>query len=141
MLEKWPIILFISHDASLSGAPVLLLNLVRLLVDNQKAIVHFVITRDGSLADEFKKIAPTTILKSADYGKEKSFFGRFKNFISHRRNLRNVRNGLSTYDIIFSNTIVNGKLLQKLSFSKRPLITYVHELETVIDIYVRQKDA
>jgi glycosyltransferase involved in cell wall biosynthesis len=141
MLSKPPKILFISHDASMSGAPILLLNLLRLLINSNKASIDVVISRDGVLSTEFKKAASTTVLKPVDYGKETSIFHRLKNFLNHKVKLIRLIKNLSSYDLIVSNTIVNGKLLKQLSIRHIPVVTYVHELEGVIELYNKQGDA
>ena len=44
-------------------------------------------------------------------------------------------------DLILSNSIVNGLLLKWLRFARKPIYTYVHELKSVIDLYLKQGNA
>jgi glycosyltransferase involved in cell wall biosynthesis len=141
MLDRQPGMLVISHDASMSGAPILLLNLCRLLIKHRKVNIHFVVSRDGLLTNEFLKVAPTTVLKAADYGREATLLRKVANFTIHKIRLLNLISHTRSFDLIFGNTIINGKLLQQLGIWRKPQVVYVHELESVIELYLRQKDA
>ena len=57
-------ILIISHDSSLTGAPILLLNLLFLLKKRFDFNMRILLCRGGVLQDEFKKYGRVTILKS-----------------------------------------------------------------------------
>ena len=141
MLDGKIKLMVIGHEASLSGAPVLLLNLFNLLIQQEKVSVQFVIRRDGPLVPEYAKIAPVTVLKSTDYGRENNKAGKIINFFSNKLQLAKVLVKATSCDVLFCNTIVNGKLLRWFYLHKKPVITYVHELEHVINLYIKQKDA
>jgi glycosyltransferase involved in cell wall biosynthesis len=141
MLNKKMKVMVVSHEASLSGAPVLLLNLFRLLIEKRKVEVQFVIRHDGPLVGEFAKVAPVIVLKSTNYGLEKSGIDRLKNFIKSKIQLLKILIKATSCDYLFFNTVVNGKMLRWFYFHGKPAITYVHELEKVIDLYLKQKDA
>lgn len=134
-------VMVVGHEASLSGAPILLLNLFRLLIENGIVDVQFVIRRDGPLVKEYKKLAPVIVLKSQDYGRTKNVVLRLKNFILHKIRLCIVLFKAVFCDYFFFNTVVNGKLLRWLPYRRKPVVTYIHELQNVIDLYLKQKDA
>lgn len=140
-MSKKKKVIVIGHEASLSGAPILLLNLFRLLIEKRIVDVYFVIRKDGPLVDEYRKLAPTIVLKSTDYGIERNIFHKLINFTRNKMRLGIVLVKAFFYDYFFCNTVVNGKLLRWFYFHKKPTITYVHELEKVIDLYLRQNDA
>lgn len=140
-MNKKKKVMVIGHEASLSGAPVLLLNLFRLLVKREIVEVQFVIRRGGPLVKEYEKIGPVIVLKQPNYGEEKSFFLHLVHFVQNKIKLVIVLIKAFWCDYFFFNTVVNGKLLRWLHFHKKPVITYVHELEKVIDLYIKQKDA
>jgi glycosyltransferase involved in cell wall biosynthesis len=140
-MSKKKKVMVIGHEASLSGAPVLLLNLFRFLIEKGVVNVQFVVRKDGPLANEYKKLAATIVLKSTDYGTEKNIFYKLVNFIRNKMHLCIVLIKALSCDYIFCNTVVNGKLLRWFYFHKKPVVTYVHELEKVIDLYLRQNDA
>lgn len=131
----------IGHEASLSGAPILLLNLFRLLIEKGVVDIQFVIRKDGSLISEYKKLAPTIVLKASDYGIEKSVFHKLLNFVKSKIHLCILLLKAFSCDYFFFNTVVNGKLQRWFFFHRKPVITYVHELEKVIDLYLKQSDA
>lgn len=103
-------VLFISHDAQPHGAQMLLLHLVRWLVKNTGIVPHVLLKRPGPLAKDFEAVAHTFVLKEGD-------------FDGLLRQCRRER-----YDLIYSNTITNGEVLQALATYDCPVITHVHEL-------------
>ena len=72
--EKKPSILFISHESSMSGAPLLLLSLIRLLKENGFSENAILVSRGGPIEHLFTEAAPTLILKPMNYQKDKGFF-------------------------------------------------------------------
>ena len=54
-------ILFISHDASRTGAPIVLLNLINWINKNTSKEIIILLKDTGPLLKEFQKIAPTFI--------------------------------------------------------------------------------
>lgn len=77
--EKPVKILVIGHEGSLSGAPILLLNLSLLLIEKKIASLDFIILRDGPLIPEYKKLGRTTVLKNENYGKEPNLIKKATN--------------------------------------------------------------
>jgi hypothetical protein len=49
-------IVIISHDSSLTGAPILLLNLLKLIKTQNKYDILTVLHRGGKIEEEFKKL-------------------------------------------------------------------------------------
>jgi glycosyltransferase involved in cell wall biosynthesis len=131
----------IGHEASLSGAPVLLFNLFKLLIDRGIVDVQFVIRRGGPLTELYKEIAPVTVLKQPKYGEEKTMILHVLHWIENKIKLFRVFIEAFSCDYLFFNTVVNGRLLRWFHFHHKPVITYVHELEKVIDLYLKKNDA
>jgi glycosyltransferase involved in cell wall biosynthesis len=129
-------ILFISHESSLTGAPVLLMNLLRLLKERNLFDFEILLVRGGPLEKDFKSLAKTDVLKSKSYATEKRFFYRAKNYILYLWKVRKWRKYAKNFDLIFSNTITNGRLLSKINARRLPVIVYVHELESGIHTYL-----
>ena len=102
-----PTVLFISHDAHRTGAPLLLLCLLKWLKNNTNVPFEVLLRQDGALRREFEALAPVTVWP----GSGSSPFEK-----------RNV-------GLIYSNTITNGKVLQALSSRRCPTISHIHELE------------
>jgi len=103
-------VLFISHDAQPHGAQILLLHLVRWIAAQTRIIPHVLLKRDGPMRKDFEAVAATTVWSQADHGALLQKFRR------------------EHYDIVYSNTITNGELLDTLAPLACPVITHVHEL-------------
>lgn len=133
-------IVFISHDASLSGAPVLLANLVKLVNDSGKYRIDIVVKRGGETNYLFSSIRKTIFLKPANYLQGSSFLQKIFSAITNR--IRTFQCLLLCYkaDMIFSNTITNGRLLKILSVTNTPVVTYVHELAGAARVFDVHKD-
>ncbi len=132
-------ILVIGHEASLTGAPILLLNLLQ-LVSHEYAFT-IVLKKGGVLEEAYGKIAKTIILKNQSYSNPKSIFKMFSDRLKYFFKQIQLIPVYYKTDIIFSNTICNGRLLNRFRVFKKPSITYVHELETMFTYYERKKDS
>lgn len=125
-----PKVLFISHEASRTGAPILLLTFLRWVKAN--ADIDFEILVKGhsdwragkkeqvELVPDFEALAPTMI-----------WYQKAGNIIDleHVRQLKD-RISRSNFDLVFSNTICNGEILDALRpIINCPFVSYVHELE------------
>ena len=119
-------ILFISHDAHLAGAQILLLNLLKWIKKNHCDIQFDVLlTGEGILTADFENI--TNVLK-IPLPKERAtsldkiiYKLRLKKFYHNACNKK--------YHLVYNNTFSNGELLSILKHNKMPIITHVHELE------------
>jgi glycosyltransferase involved in cell wall biosynthesis len=133
-------ILFIGHEASLSGAPILLLNIINVLKNDPEIEMKIVLKRGGILLNDYKKKAPTVQIKSDGYRKHKNTFYNLADIIFSKCNFLKAAWWCFKADIIFNNTITNGRLLHQLQIFKKPVITYVHELREVAKIFEEKKD-
>jgi len=131
-------ILFITHDATITGAPILLLNLIGLLLNlhNGKYEIKIIVKNGiGNFIYEFQKIAPTLIWrKPINNGFFKRLLSRFisPNYFCDIK----IQQWINESDIVFSNTITNGDFFEAFQFpSSVKLITYVHELEIATRYY------
>jgi glycosyltransferase involved in cell wall biosynthesis len=128
-------ILFASHEASASGAPFLLLHLLRWLRTNTKLDFKIVLGRSGPLEAQFAELAPVTTLRRSTLPYPD---GLVEELMPYRAaialNKAKLRYGLGTEQLalVYSNTLVNGTLLRCLPDQSCPLISHVHELEHVI---------
>lgn len=117
-------ILFISHDAHLAGAQILLLNLLEWLKQNHPEIkFDILLASDGMLTDKFAKVATVYHVPSQrkKAGKLEKVWCKFKLKKFYEKVTR------KKYDLIYNNTFSNGNIL--LKFNQKPIITHVHELE------------
>lgn len=131
-------VLFVSHDASRTGAPTVLLNFLRWFKQNTDIPFLILLQKGGPLESEFFELAPTFIVeKPVSYTLLQRIVRKFQQFLKQfglsseisqedyqlRQFLRKANIGL-----IYSNTATNGLLLSKLSYLNCPIITHVHEL-------------
>lgn len=127
-------VLFVSHGADRSGAPLMLLNVLRWLHANSRLKFEVLLRRSGPLHDEFASVAPTR-LYSCSAERPPGFLlrnwrrhglGRYPDE-QYRRELLSHFDS-AEIDVIYSNTITNGEILEFLAPLNRPVITHVHEL-------------
>ena len=122
-------IVFVSHVASLSGAPILLLNLLTYLKSKIPYEFIVVLQVDGPIRARFEEICPVIVYSEIKTsGRSARLLHRLRvNEAINSRRLRQVF-ALDNVKLIFSNTIANGELVDSINFSKVPVVTYVHEL-------------
>jgi glycosyltransferase involved in cell wall biosynthesis len=128
-------VLFISHDASRTGAPILLLNLLRWMKDNSDLSFHVVFRDGGALESEFSGLASVSNLAAGISGSTR-WLPRGSTRIGLRRAaekifLRRLKARLlrENFRLVYANTVTNGDILEFLSDLRCPVLCHVHELE------------
>lgn len=126
-----PRILVISHDAGRTGAPIGLLAFMRWLRANTNYNIGTILRCPGTLESEFRELGPTLTLNS-------SFLARTSLGRRLRRRLPasiraahpTIRRWLAKhpFDLVYSNTITNGTVLEAIASTGLPVVTHVHEL-------------
>lgn len=131
-------ILFISHEASRTGAPLLLLHFLKWLKSKRADIVfEIVLMRGGELAGEFAACAPVRLAQMpAEQGK--SIFKRVANRVQRKNNQDTFRKQFrgEKYDLIYGNTVATAELTLMIAdeLAVRPkLILHIHELNAIIE--------
>lgn len=132
-------VLFVSNDASRTGAPNLLLWLIRWLSINTDLHCTAVLMRAGPLVQEFADICETHWWSDP---KPQRWYKRITNKVFRRQEgvdhdawLARIVNDVKP-DCIYLNTLVLGKYLGKLDLTgEHPLIiTHVHELRPSLQL-------
>jgi glycosyltransferase involved in cell wall biosynthesis len=135
--------LFISHDAGRTGAPIWLLTFVKWLANQADIQFDILLKKDGQLRGDFEKLARTYLLKSDRIVQTsppppiyppKSRLTQIVNrllrrFFSRNKDADGDEIQIANYDLIYSNTVTNGHLLNRLAPFHCPVITHVHELQ------------
>ena len=122
-------ILLISHEASRTGAPMLLLNLTKwLVVKKPNMAVSVLLVKGGDLESDFQKVTKTYIL-NVNNEFDNYFYDTIDKF------QQRIRIFHYKWDLVFSNTIVNGEVLQNFKYKKTKIVSYIHELKQSIDKY------
>jgi glycosyltransferase involved in cell wall biosynthesis len=126
-------ILFISHDASHTGAPIFLLNFLKWFKKNTDIPFHILLREGGPLIPEFKSLSSVFFFRTPDFLpnypslSKNSHFDRVLNKVYLRYLLKKLKQ--NQIGLIYSNTITNGQVLNTLSSLHCPVITHVHEME------------
>lgn len=127
-------ILFVSHDASRTGAPILFLNFIRWFKENSDIPFEILLKSGGELEDVFAQLGKCSI-----YDREPALWrGRLGTFIKKRwpfaRKQTQLVDGYRHFGIslIYTNTLTNGDILHQLADLQCKVITHVHELENYI---------
>jgi glycosyltransferase involved in cell wall biosynthesis len=139
-------IIFISNNASRTGAPyVLLLFLKWLKKENKNIEIDIVFLEGGDLLDDFKEVA-NVCYNYSDILIKQTFINRLysyalrkinKNNTRKNRYIKNIAN--QSYDIIYANTIATisfATFLKKYCNNQTKLIAHIHELNTTIKAYL-----
>jgi glycosyltransferase involved in cell wall biosynthesis len=132
-------VLFICHDACRTGAPLLLLNLLKWLKKNANVSFEVLLLRDGPLHSEFAALAPVHIFPEAAAGKI-SLVARVGRQLGCSPGTKKARDKLvatlrqSRFNVIHSSTITTGRALEALAPLECPVVTHVHELNYWIEM-------
>jgi glycosyltransferase involved in cell wall biosynthesis len=117
-------VLFISHSAGRTGAPLMLLNFLRWLKENSDIHFEILLKTTGELRGDFAELAPTHIFAQPQ---KKGFLAKIQSQSGIQHLLEHYRR--SDISLIYSNTITNGEILEALAPLECPVITHVHELD------------
>lgn len=130
-------LLIISHDASRTGAPILLLNLAAAL-KSKGMTVDFLLKRGGSLEADFRALGTATIYFRTE---SRSLLNRVRRKLFPQRHADISGLPWSSYDLVLSNTITNGDLLPEVRRHYRgPILSYIHELEMAARFFTNPRD-
>ncbi len=139
-------ILFISHDASRSGGPILLRNFIQWLNQNTSHKSHLILRVGGVLEPDFKEIVNYDLFYPKYYNHYPTLSKRTLNrFGWYKWKLKNYHNDLlnqlrkKKFDILYSNTVVNNDVLNIVRQLNIPILTHVRELESTIEHFGGKK--
>ncbi len=131
-------ILFVSHDANRAGAQILLMRFLKLLKNHPDFKFSILLKEGGVIEKEFEEIATTYYWEDKNAKSQKAILNKIANKIFNKNSYQiNLLERLSEqkFDLIVSNTITNGELLDILFYLNVPVTSYVHELEMGIQQY------
>jgi len=128
--------LFIGHDATRTGAPIVLLHLLRWLRSNNPDWkIDLLLLRGGELEKKYEKVADVFVLPQ---NSDPTLFRRGANFlkrklgISQKPKLPNLAPFSRKYDAVVGNTIITLELLECFKQKKLTTFCWVHELDYVV---------
>ncbi len=140
-------ILFISHEASRTGAPILLFRLIEEIKKNKNIEILILLKQGGALQQDFEALAKTFIWNRIFI---ENGFERWVNIFRKKLGLRSVAktdiyrkillNEITMVDVIFNNTITNAGLLSLLPIAGKRIFTYIHELHVITKMTTSQEE-
>lgn len=133
-------ILFISHDASRTGAPIFLSSFLRWFRRNHQTPFRVLVGGSGrgsrALYADFKSLGPMDTFEPATIVfKVLRRLHATDTYRSHHLSALRKKLLNANIRLIYVNTITTGEILEFLSFLDCPVICHVHELESIIRFY------
>ena len=140
-------ILFISHEASRTGAPILLLRLIAAIKKHSTLQILILLKTGGEMEKDFEALASTYVWNRqvAESG-DKTFIKRLLNRsgfgaktaqeIYRQEMLQHIMQA----DIVFNNTVTNVGLLKELPLAGKKIFTYIHELDIITAMFATRED-
>jgi len=137
-------VLFISHDDSRTGAPILLLNLCNAISQIDPSVkVHFLLKNScGQIHKRFVENGITFVLNYEK--KNHNILNRIYNRIIKKRfffreEIILKKMNLKSYDLILSNTITNGDILPLIrKYYDGVIVSYIHELKMASNFFTNK---
>lgn len=122
MIAKSKKILFIAHEATLSGSSLQLLGLMQWIKSNHpEVILHLLFLNEGIIAEDFKNIADYCF----SIHQKQGLISKIKSKFFHFNQIHD------DYDVIFGNTIVTLDYLINIKKTQKKAKTLLHFHETV----------
>ncbi len=127
-------VLFIGHDASRSGGPMVLLHILRWLkAYNTQLEADLLLLRGGPLESDYQKVAKMGILPQPATGKIAAGIERLKRLSDP------LKYYYKDYDTVVGNTVATLEHLKMFKQRGARTISWLHELEYAIDVLVGKK--
>jgi glycosyltransferase involved in cell wall biosynthesis len=133
-------VLFVSHDASLSGAPIVLLDFVKWVKKSQTVTPLVLLIGGGPLECEFENVCPTWSITNfhTNHTLVDKVYGFFQKEAKKRRYIKRVFKEIKSYnpDLCYLNTIVTCKIVLDLKRNLGlSLMMHVHEMKFSAETY------
>jgi len=132
-------ILFVGHEATRTGAPRSLLNIAKLCVSNGCSI-EFILGRPGDLLAEYEALAATHLWSALKKQVVHGFFSRILGRQLDGRTALVEKIRQSPPDLVISNTVASGAILEVLTGLGCPIVSRISELETLIQIFGKEAE-
>jgi len=130
-------ILFVSHKTNMSGAPLLLLQIIKAFKKQSDIPFEILLMEDGALANEFRKLATTYVWRKPVIKATTGIFALPVGLFLRAQQVVNAASiliRLKKFSTVFFNTISNGHIHKKLLFLNCRFVSYVHEMDAAIHI-------
>jgi glycosyltransferase involved in cell wall biosynthesis len=129
-------ILFIFHEAQLTGATLALLRNVEWYSENTDISQEFLLKQSGVLIHELSGFGNVYLWENEDPSTKNLFIKGLKSFSSKIRRYRLLKHlKKQKFDLIYANTILCSELIEKTAGFKCKILWHIHELELAIICY------
>lgn len=137
-------ILLISHEASLSGAPILVLSVLKKLRQERKNYkVDVLLLRPGQLYEDFAKLSDNKIIVANYYNQSLSFVNRnfkkiqnafFPKTESKEEQIEKITGRLlqNNYDLVYANTAET--LIWTIPFYKKTFLPLLQSMSLLLEL-------
>ena len=113
-----PHVILVGHEATRSGAPMILLRLARHLQSTADIGCRVVLLADGPLREDFAAVAPTIVVPNVA-----DVFADLADVLRHS----------SSPCVVVCNTIATAHVAEQCRLQGVPVVAWIHETATVID--------
>lgn len=118
-------LLFVSHDANLGGAQIVILSLLKWVTLNTNYKILILLLQGGALIDRFRS-----------YGEVLNYSDLLERYSSQDERIETIKKHTGNkLTLIYVNSILGCRVLRELSALNAPIITHVHELKESINYY------
>lgn len=133
-------LLILAHEATRTGAPMVLLHLLRWLKAHTRVELHILLRRGGDLVEAYQALGTVEIVEHSN-SKLRLLDRGLKEVLGTKVSLGGARaNRLikklrqQHFDLVYGNTIIAAEMLEDLQLDL-PSVLHIHELNFVIDNY------
>lgn len=141
-------VLIVSHSAGRTGAPLVLLHLLRWIRANTSLNFEVLCLEDGSLVPAFEELAPTHVIEHFSPRSETSFEGmvetlggyRTADRIRHRRLMKQASSLRKDYRAVILNCAASAAVFRYIDHTPPFVVTWLHETETSFSRFVDPLD-
>jgi glycosyltransferase involved in cell wall biosynthesis len=131
-------VLFLGHDASRTGAPLLLLEMIKWISNNTKTNCYALLKRGGALISEYKNACPSIVFSD----ELKAHNSRISSKLYRKLGRKHPKTPdllkmypPTDYPIVYANTIATTDLAMEFALNGRKLIHHIHELSYTTDFF------
>ena len=146
MTTGLPRVLFVSHEATRTGAPKVLLSVLRWARANTDLSFEVLLRRGGPLQDDFAAVAPIHVF---DQRPPNAWSARLERELGRgalqtpvlrvaRSAGRHRLRHLTGFDVVYLNSAVSASVIDLLAAPRRMMISHIHELEIQLEHSLHQ---
>lgn len=130
-------VLFIGHEATRTGAPLVLLHFLRWLRSNSNLDFEILLRQGGELLGDFQQVAPTCVqhrglISNGHVGFVPRLRRKYDLNPSIEQQLKE-RYPVATFPLVYSNTVTNGEFVGLFSQLGHRTLCHAHEMRFNID--------